>query len=207
MHIKRQIVTTKLPIKRKGTTYVARTLSNLNNSVPVMVALREMLGLAKTGKEVEKIIQQKLVSINGRTVEGYKESIQLFNIFKADKTYILIILPTGKFSLQPTTSTERLCKVIGKKLLKNNQIQLNLHDGTNILSKGKISIGDSVYVDSSSKIKKHVSFEKGKEGWIISGRYIGLKCKIQSKEGKNTNVLVHDKDAATKLNEPQIFVI
>jgi len=41
-----------------------------------------------------------------------------------------------------------------KKLLKNNQIQLNLHDGTNILSKGKISIGDSVYVDSSSKIKK-----------------------------------------------------
>src|SRR3989338_1950224 len=161
MHLKRQEATTKLQIRRKGTTYIVRPSSNLNNSVPVVVALRDMLKLAKTTSEVKKMIIQKLLKINGKHVESYRQSIQLFNLLEADKPYILSLLPTGKFIFQPTSSSDmRLTKVINKKLNKSNMIQLNLHDGTNILTKNKISIGDTLYLDLSNKIKKHVPLEK-----------------------------------------------
>ena len=43
MHLKRQAVKTKLPIKRKGTTYVARALSNPNNSVHALAVNQNAL--------------------------------------------------------------------------------------------------------------------------------------------------------------------
>jgi ribosomal protein S4E len=52
MHQTRQQATTRLPITRKGTKYVARASSDLENSVPVVIAMRDILKLAKTKREV-----------------------------------------------------------------------------------------------------------------------------------------------------------
>ena len=95
MHKKRQTLTTKVPIQRKGTKYVARASSHINDSVPVIIALRDMLKLAQTIKEVKYMIHTKLLKINGRPVKDYRESIRLFNIFEADKKYVLKLLPTN----------------------------------------------------------------------------------------------------------------
>lgn len=207
MHLKRQEATTKLPIRRKGTTYIVRPSSNLNNSVPVVVALRDMLKLAKTTSEVKKMIIQKLLKINGKHVESYRQSIQLFNLLEADKPYILSLLPTGKFIFQPTSSSDmRLTKVINKKLNKSNMIQLNLHDGTNILTKNKISIGDTLYLDLSNKIKKHVPLEKDKAVFITSGKYIGMRGKILKVDGKKVLIQLENNDKTTELNERQLIV-
>ena len=100
MHLKRQKAAIKLPIPRKGTKYIARALSNLNNSVTVVIAVRDMLKLARTAAEVKKMIHRKLLKINGKNVKDYRESIRLFNLFEADKPYILTLLPTGKFTLE-----------------------------------------------------------------------------------------------------------
>jgi len=196
MYLKRQKATTKLPIERKGTKYIARALSNVNNSVPLVIAVRDMLKLAKTTGEVKKMINQKMLKINWRIAKDYRESIQLFNLLEAGKIYFLSLLPTGKFVFEEAKHKDaRLCKVIGKALLKNNQIQLNLHDGSNIISSNKISIGDSLYLDSSGKIKKHVSLDKGREVKIISGKYSGSDAKVHSIEGKKVSLIINDKIA------------
>src|SRR3989344_7573807 len=136
MHQTRVQSTKKLPIPRKGTKYVARALSHLNDSVPIVIALRDMLKLARTANEVRKMIKQKALKINGRVVKDYRESILLFNILEADKSYELSLLQTGKFTLVSSQSKNlRLCKVVNKRLLKNNVVQVNLHDGTNLLTK------------------------------------------------------------------------
>lgn len=181
MHQTRQQTTKRLPIKRKGTKYVVRALSHPDESVPVLIAVRDMLGLAKTKKEVKKMITQKLLKLNGRDVRDYRESIKLFNVFHAGKDYILKLSPVRKFFLEETKdSKERLCKVIGKKILGKNEIQLNLHDGTNILADKSINIGDSLYLDISNKIRKHLSLEKGREAFIFSGKYSGQSGKIEN---------------------------
>ena len=191
MHQTRQEATTRLPITRKGTTYVARASSDLKNSVPVVIAVRDILNLAKTKKEVKKMINQKKLKINGRDVIDHNESIALFNIFEAGKNYVLKLSTTRKFffeEIKDKDSKERLCKVIGKTILPGNKLQINLHDGTNILGDNKFSVGDSVYLDISGKIKKHVSPEKGNQAFIISGKYEGQSGKISDVKDKKISI-------------------
>lgn len=192
MHRTRIESSTKLPIQRRGTKYVARAASHLNESVSIVLAVRDMLNLARTAKEVKKMVQDKMLKINGRIVEDYRESILLFNILEADKAYELSLLPTKKFTLVPVkNSSQRLCKVVDKRLVKNGLTQLNLHDGTNVLTKSKIVVGDSVYLDMDAKIKDTISIEKGKKVFIISGKYMGHEAKVLSVENNNVNIEVN----------------
>ena len=206
MHQTRSNVTKRLPIKRKGTKYVAVASSHVNNSVPVVIAIRDMLNLAKTAKEVNEMIKAKVLKLNGKIVKDYHESIKLFNVLDAEKKYKLTILPTGKFALEETKEkNDRLCKVVNRRLLGKGEIQLNLHDGTNLVSKDKINVGDSLYLDFSGKVKKHLKLEKGADAFIISGRYVGTIGKIEGINGKN--VKIKFKEGFADLNESQAVVI
>ena len=84
MHQTRQETSKRLPIKRKGTKYVARAIGNQEHSVPVVIAVRDMLKLARTAKEVREMIKDKTLSIHGRIVDDYREAINLFNILKSN---------------------------------------------------------------------------------------------------------------------------
>lgn len=208
MHQKRQTVTTKIPITRKGTKFVARALSHHRDSVPVVIAVRDMLKLAKNAKEVKKMIHVKALKINGKPVRDHRESIRLFNIFEADQPYELTLSNTHRFTLLPAKKKdERLCKVINKKLLKGNQIQINLHDGSNVLSSDKISVNDSVYLDFSQKIKSHVPFEKGKKAFVISGKYSGLSGKIDSIVNHKAAIKLDNKETPVLLPKRRIIVL
>lgn len=204
MHLTRKESSIRLPIPRKGTKYIARASSHIQNSVPVVIAVRDMLKFAKTAREVKKMINQKTLKINGRTVKDYRESIKLFNIFEAGKTYVLSLLPTRKFFFQEISKSEnRLCKVINKKLLSKGRVQINLHDGSNLISKEKINVGDSLYLDSSGKIKKQVLLEKGSDVFIFSGKYSGHEGKIHSLSGNIIEVKL--KSGSPILNKSQVI--
>ncbi|MBI2452589.1 KOW motif-containing protein [Candidatus Pacearchaeota archaeon] len=206
MHQTRAEVTRKLPIERKGTKYVARARIDVKNSVPVVVAVRDMLKLARTAKEVNEMRKEKLLKINGKEVKDLRDSIRLFNIFEADKHYVLALTKNGKFVFEETKEKSRLCKVINKKILKGGKVQINLNDGSNILSKEKINIDDSAYLDFEGKIKNHVKFDKGKECVVISGKYVGLKGRVESVEGKKAKIrLGHNKIA--ELEKGSVIVI
>lgn len=206
MHQTRQQITKRLPLKRKGTKYVVRASENLRNAVPVLIAVRDLLNLAKTKKEVKKMITQRILKINGREVMDYHESINLFNVFEAGKNYVLKLSPTRKFFFEETKDgKERLCKVTGKKLIAKNKIQLNLHDGTNIIGDSKTKIGDSLYLDLSGKVKKHISLEKGREIFVIGGKYEGQSGKVESISGKKISIKLKDK--STVLDMENIIVL
>src|SRR3989338_9599674 len=100
MHQTRQQTISKIPIARKGTKYIARAASHNKVSIPVVIAVRDMLHLARTMREVKEMIHQKLLNLNGHAVKDVHESIKLYNTLKADKTYRLILSSTGKFSFE-----------------------------------------------------------------------------------------------------------
>ncbi len=184
MNRTRQETTTRIPIRRKGTKYIAGASLNVNNAVPVVLAIRDMLHLAQTAREVREMIKQRLLKINGRTVYHLNESIQLFSILEADKPYVLTLLPTKRFSLQETKMAKgRMGKIIGKRLVKDGKLQYSLHDGTSIASKEKWSVGDTLYLDLKNKVKSHVALQKGSSVFVISGKYTGLQGTVTQKEG------------------------
>lgn len=196
MHQTRQETSIKLPIQRKGTKYVARALINPSNAVPVVIAVRDILHLAKTAKEVREMIKQKLLKVNGRVVEDYRESVMLFNLLEAGKNYKLSISPTKKFVFEESKEKDRICKVIGRTLLKGETLQVNLHDGTNFIAKDKsIAVGDTVYLDTTGKVKKHVALDKSSAVFVFSGKYTGMNGKVKSIEGKKALIQFKDKEA------------
>jgi small subunit ribosomal protein S4e len=206
MHQTRKEASRLLPIRKKGSKYIVRASSNLQTGIPIVIAVRDILKLAKTAKEVRKMIILKELKLNGRNVRDSKESMSLFNILEADKPYILSLLPTKKFTLVPTKEKNRTCKVINKKLIPGNRIQLNLHDGSNVITKDKINVEDSVSINSEGKIVSHTAFEKGKSCFIMSGKYMGFNAKITSVNGKEVNVDIKDK-GDVKLNASQLIII
>ena len=133
MHLTRQQITTKLPISRKGTKYIARAASHQDESVSTLLAVRDMLKLARTAKEVRKMVQEKMLKINGKAVMDLHESIKLFNLFEAGKVYRLSLLPTKKFTFEEISTkdatkelagsncTINLGKINPKELVKNER--------------------------------------------------------------------------------------
>lgn len=206
MHQKRTSTSRRLPIPRKGTKYVARAGSHLKDGLPVVIAVRDVLKLAKNSREVRNLVRNKLIKVNGKEVKKIRETVRLMNIIECGKKYKLSVLPTGKFSLEETKEDFRLCKVTGRKLLRGNKIQLNMHDGTNVISEDKIRVGDSIELGFDGKIKKAIPLEKGKEFFVISGKSIGLTGKIQDVDGKKVRVKFRDIDKEVELDEGHIIV-
>jgi len=208
MYQTRQAASIKLPIKRKGTKYVAKALSHVRDSVPVVIAVRDMLKLARTAREVKKMIKEKMLKINGRPSKDYRESICLFNIFEADKIYRLSIMRTGKFIFEEMKKNEnRLCRITGKRLVSGGKIQLNFHDGTSVLTEKKeIGTGGSVYIDQKGKIASHIPFEKGREVFVIKGKHQGLSGSIESIEKKKI-IIKFQGGKTADLRKDTLFVI
>jgi len=197
MHQTRQQTITEIPIKRKGTKYVARALSHSSFSVPVVIAIRDMLKLARNAKEVKEIIKRGLIKINGKKVCDLREPIKLFNILELDKTYRLSILPTRKFYFEEYDASKgRLCKVINKQIVKGGKKVFGLHDGSNIISNEEININDSVYLDLNGKMLKHVMMEENKNVFVIGGKYLGLSGMIEKIKDKRAKIKLNNGDEA-----------
>ncbi len=188
MHQTRSETIRQLPLARKGTKYVARALRNNSNSVPVVIAVRDMLKLANTSKEVKGMIHNKKIKVNGKLAKNLNDPISLFSILGADKDYLLTLLPTGRFEFKETKEKDRKLKIVNKVLVKNKEIQYALHDGTNVLSDKEFTVGDTLILNHENKIIKHLGVVKGKEVFALTGSYMGKHGKVEEISGKKLTV-------------------
>ena len=86
-------------------------------------------------------------------------------------------------------SGKKLCRIQGKSAGRGGRIQLNLHDGRNILveRKSQYKRGDSILIElPSQKIIRHFSLDKGNRAVIIAGRNTGIEGKIKDIRVKKT---------------------
>lgn len=201
MHQTRSEVIKALPLARKGTKYVARAARNSSNSVPLVIAIRDMLKLANTSKEVKGMIHNKKLKINGKIAKTLTDPITLFSRIEADKNYLLTILPTGRFSFVETKDQERKLKITGKRLVRGKKLQYSLHDGTTVMSEKEFAVGDTLIINDENKITKHISFDKGKEIFAFKGSYIGRQGKVQNISGDKVTVKFDKEEAVIERSQ------
>jgi len=131
------------PIHRKEVTWIVKPAAGphpINGCISLTIALRDVLGFAKTRKEAKTIVSQERVHVDGRIRRDDDFPVGLMDVVSlvgADKGFR--ILPSYKgLVLQPIDKEEakfKLCRIENKKVVGNGHVQLNLHDGSNILVK------------------------------------------------------------------------
>lgn len=129
------------PIHRKEYTWAVRPSSGphpLQGSLPLAIALRDILGFAQTRKEAGTIVVQGRIRVDGKIRRDDSFPVSLMDVVTMpdiDKSFR--ILPSAKgLVLHPIDTQEasyKLCRIENKTVTRNGHVQLNLNDGSNLL--------------------------------------------------------------------------
>jgi len=186
MHLKRQEVPKSWPIYRKGTKYVVKPKAALEQGVPLLLVLRDMLHIVRNRKEAKKAVSSKQILVNNRIPKDEKKIIFLFDtisIIPLNKNYRLDLSEKGKFILKEINEKElnkKIVKVVDKKVLKGKKIQLNLSDGRNLLSDINCKTNDSLLINfKEKKAEKCIPLKQGMNAIVFSGKHAGKRGKIR----------------------------
>lgn len=204
------------PIHRKEFFWVVRPSPgphSLKNCLPLTIILRDILEFAKTRKEAKTIVSQGKVYVDGKVRREDDFPVGLMDVISisAIDNYFRIVPSRKGLILHPISKEEsdfKLCRIENKKVVENGHVQLNLHDGSNILVKvvdpkkpqeDTYKALDSVRISLPERqILEQVKMKENDFAMITSGKNIGKHGKIieieKTKGKKRTNALVTIED-------------
>lgn len=216
LHLKREASPAFWPIHRKKFTWTVKPRPGphpINRCIPLLLIIRDLLGLAETRKEARKIISQGMVVVDGRVRRDDRFPAGLMDVISIPEIKMNYrILPFKKgLGLHPIDEKEssyKLCRIENKTTVKNGHIQLNLHDGRNILIRVKDprKPEEDVYrtLDTlmisipEQEIIEHLPLKEGMMAILVGGKNIGKYGTISSIEEqagmKRRRALVNIKD-------------
>ncbi|MCI4461511.1 MAG: 30S ribosomal protein S4e [Thermogladius sp.] len=108
-------------------------------SLPLLIVVRNVFGYAETAREARRLIAEGNFRIDGRVVRDYKFPVgfmDVLHIVPTDEYYRVVPVPTkviGFVKIPREEASFKLCRIEDKVTVKGGHIQLNLHDGRNVL--------------------------------------------------------------------------
>ena len=198
-HLKRLVAPKSWKIKRKGIVFVTRPKPGMHskkNSISLNLVLRDMLKYAKTTRDVKVILSKGDVLVDGKQRKDHRFSVGVMDLIEIPKIkdcFRVLLNKKGNISLvklKPDEAKIKLCKVVGKTIIKKGKMQVNLNDGKNILvDKNDYKTGDTLVVEvPEHKIKEHLKFEKSAFVYLSGGKHKGESGIIE--EIKNSIIKV-----------------
>lgn len=187
-HIKKTVMPKTWPVPRKGKKkrFVAVPSHSTSKGISLLFLLRDVLNIAATRKEVRHMTLNNMVKINNKVRHDENFPVNVLDVVNLstsdEERYYRLEIVNKKFNLVAIDATEadsKIVKIIGKKILSEGKVQMNLRDGQNFLSKDKFSVGDSVLLDTKKdKITKVLGLKKGAKVEIIGGKHAGEKGEL-----------------------------
>lgn len=157
------------------------------SSVPLSIILKSFLNLGDTTTEAKKIIRSGEIFVDGKRRKDYAYPAGLFDVISIPKTKMHYRLVSSKkgldlLEIDQKEANQKIFKIKGKTVMRENKMQLNLHDGKNIIvDNGDFKTGDSLLLELPSlKIVEYLPFEKGASVMITKGSDSGKIGKIKS---------------------------
>lgn len=183
-HEKRLAASRKRKIERKTFVWTVKPKAGRHakdDSVPLLVLIRDYLKLANTGREAESLIKAKEIHVDGKISREPKLAVGFMDIVsipKLNKNYRIILDFKGRLDTQEIPKAEagfKLCRIEGKSTIKGGKTQLTLHDGRNeIVSEKHYKVGDVVKISlPDQKILEHYDLKKGSLVYITGGKHAG----------------------------------
>jgi len=186
LHQKRLSAPKTYKIPRKISKWIVKPSPGPHNrnAIPLLVVIRDFLNLADTAREARRIISSGEVLVDGIVRRDYKFPIGLFDVVsipKIEKNYRIIFDEKGRFVPREVDDYNmKLYKIINKTIVRGGKVQLNLFDGTNILSTNDYKTKDSLLLRIPEKeIVDHLKFEDGALVMITGGSHAGEIGKLK----------------------------
>jgi len=196
-HLKRLSAPKFWQVKRKGTKYVTRPRPGphkLNECIPLQILVKDVLGLVDIGSDARKMIKMGEIFVDNKPRKDHKYPVGLMDIIsipKMKKNYRITINYKGLKVIECSDKENKtkLVRIENKNLIERGNIQLNLHDGRNIIIQVKnpkkstedvYKTGDTLLIElPAQKILDHFKFEKGNLALITSGQNMGIFANIK----------------------------
>ena len=218
MHQKRLSAPNSWPITRKTNLWITRPSSGPHSkegSVPLTIALRDILKLGQNTKEIRHILNEGKILVDGVIKKDHRFPIGIFSIVSipAIKKYYRVLLDNkGRFILHPTKNSDiKLCKIKNKTTIRGGAVQLNLHDGSNINASNDYKTGDSILLKlPQRKITKHLECKPGNLAMVIGGKHsgeIGSIKEVKQVRSPQPNMVKIKDENEFEVIEDYIFVI
>lgn len=192
--LKRQMAPLFWGITRKDKRFVITVKPGghkKNVSIPTAVFVRDTLKLADSLREVKSVIYGGKITVDGITRKSLHHGIGLMDVVELQGVpEVYRLVPKDLTVLKPITinaseKTKKLLRVTKKVTIKDKKTQLGFHDGRNLISDAKVSVGDTCLVQvPETKILDVIKLEKGAQVIVTSGVNVGKMGKIaEIKEG------------------------
>ena len=181
--MKRLAMPRSWPLPRKTSIWVTKAAPGahaLELCMPVVVVIRDILGYAKSTREVRHILHNNLVSIDGRICKDSRRGVGFMDVLTlGEENYRCIVDQKGILRYRQISKKEaktKVCRINGKTTIKGGKTQLHLHDGRNILTDdaSEYNTGDSLVLAlPSQEIKEHIRFSDGIKCYLTGGAHVG----------------------------------
>lgn len=228
-YLKRLAAIKHFPIERKVKKFTVSPRAGPHpkyRCIPLQIIIREILKYVKYGREAKKIIKAGEVKIDGVVRKDHKYPVGLMDVIEIQKTneYFRVVPKKGKLiviKIKKENAKQKLCQIKNKTTIKNGNLQLNLHDGRNIITTIKnpkkpsediYKVGDTLVISlPDQKIKNHISMKEGNLAIITDGKHAGSVGKITKimilKKIKDNRIRIKGKEKEIKTIKEYAFVI
>jgi small subunit ribosomal protein S4e len=166
----------------------------ISKSMPLLNLVKWVLAPNYTAKEAKHVLFDGKIIIDGVKRHDYKFPVGLMDVVSVpaiDKAYRVLPLPIRGLGLHPITKSEaefKLCRVINKVSVKTGDLQINLHDGRNILIKKdrakeeilNIKTNDTLKIEiPTQKVVETLKYEEGTLVLISAGKNVGMVGRVE----------------------------
>lgn len=210
-------------------------------SIPLLVIVRDILQIVDKGKDAKKIIKMGEVFVDGKHRKDHKYPAGLMDVvsipkLKADYRIVPTYRGLKLIEISSVEAKKKICKIENKRSVKRKKtektgakkgtgdsktdarsnIQLNLHDGRNILVKSTdakdYTVGDSLVIDpASNRILDHLKFEEGALSIVVKGKNTGMVGNIEkiivTKTKEPTKIIFSVGGESIEVIKDYVFVI
>lgn len=220
-HLKRFKAPKMWPIDTKEDTWTTKTSAGphaLDASIPLVMVLRDILGLADNAREAKIILNNNEVLVDGTPRKDHRFPVGFMDVVsipKINKYFRVLQDNKGRLVLheiEEKDSTFKLVNIDNKTTIKGGKTQLNLHDGRNVITDDDYKTGDVLLLNiPDQKVSDSIKFEEGSLGLITGGKHIGEVGKIVqinvTQSSKSNTVLIETEEGSFLTLARYVFVI
>jgi len=193
-HLKRLASPKHWPVPRRIKKWAARPKPGphrIEDGILLLILVRDVLGLALTGKEARKIISQKKVFVDGKPRYDYKFIVGLMDVISIPEMDLYLrLVPDTKhliksIEIPKEDANKKIVKIKRKVTFKEGKLQIGTHDGrTFVIDRDSeysgLSVGDSLLIEvPNQEILRYFPLKEGFVGIILRGENAGRICKVE----------------------------
>lgn len=219
--LKRRAAPRTWTVPRKGTKWIKRPAPGphaTDQSVPLVLIVRDLKKIATSAREVRLVLRTGLVKVDGKVTHDLARGLGLMDTVSfggpAPQHYRMLKDRRGKLVLVSIPEKEaamKLGRVRSKQAVPGGKIQVTLHDGRNLLTDAKSPwrVGDSLALElPGQKVTGHLPLTAGQLAFVSGGTHVGELARVERVEVRSSPQpnRVHFKEGFSTIKE-YVFVV